>query len=217
MSTLQFGTRLAPRSCAGTHSNHVSVACGCTDLYMALTGPLSGALRESCSHARIAARSRSIVMWAASLSLAAACGAGQKTACDGLVYKKVGLTRAEYLPCAGEMMGTLDRLSPQIEGMLSGDEHARAEARDSVRELRNLLKKAGWRDLLERWEDRALTSLNVDIWNAFNHHEACMMVAGQLFGRPPLGDEKMREPARSECRAYRQSYRDARSEYHRLR
>ena len=45
--------------------------------------------------------------------------------------------------------------------------------------------------MLERWDDRALTSLNVDIWNAYNHHQACMMVAGQLFGRAPLGDEKI--------------------------
>jgi hypothetical protein len=132
------------------------------------------------------------------------------------VYKASGPTRKEYLPCAGEMVATLDRLDPQVENMLSGDENARSAAQASVRELRSLLKKAGWRDMLERWDDRALTSLNVDIWNAFNHHEACMMVAGQLFGRAPLGDEKMREPARSECRAYRSSYQDASRAYRRL-
>jgi hypothetical protein len=97
--------------------------------------------------------------------------------------------------------------------MASGDEGARSEAGDSLRELRGLLKKAGWRNMLERWDDRALTSLNVDIWNAFNHHEACMMVAGQLFGR----DEKYRDAARSECRAYRSSYDDASRTYRRLR
>jgi hypothetical protein len=142
--------------------------------------------------------------------------AGKTTACDGLVYKESGLTRAEYLPCAGEMVAILDRLAPQIDAMLSGDEKALAEARVSVRELRSLLKKAGGRDLLERWDDRALTSLNLDIWNAFNHHEACMMVASQLFGRAPLGDEKNREPARSECRTYRGSYQEATSAYRRL-
>ena len=173
----------------------------------------------------VAARARSIVrsifLWAALLSppLAAACGAvaGQTTACDGLVYKEFGLTRAEYLPCAGEMTATLDRLAQQIETMLSGDENARSEAQATLRELRGLLKKAGWRDMLERWDDGALTSLNVDIWNAYNHHEACMMVAGQLFGRAPLGDEKNREPARLECQAYRRSYQDASSEYRGLR
>lgn len=164
---------------------------------------------------------RSIPMWLVILSLpvAAACDAvaGKTTACDGLVYKDFGLKRADYLPCAGEMMATLDRLAPQVENMLTGDENARAAARSSVGELRSLLKKAGWRDMLERWDDRALTSLNVDIWNAFTAHEACMMVAGQLFGRAPLGDEKMREPARSQCRAYRPSYQEASRAYKRLR
>ena len=159
-------------------------------------------------------RSRRVVLIVLGV-LAAACG-GQPTACDGLVYKDTGLTRAEYLPCAGEMMATLDRLAPQVETMVSGDEGARSEARASVRDLRRLIDKAGGRSLIERWDDRALTSLNINIFNAFSHHEACMMVAGQIFGRAPLGDEKFRESAKSECRAYRRSYEDAKSAYRRL-
>lgn len=161
--------------------------------------------------------SGSLVRWATvvAIPVVSACGAfaEKPSACDGLVYKEAGLTRAEYLPCAGEIVATLDRLAQQVERMASGDEGARSEAGDSLRELRGLLKKAGWRNMLERWDDRALTSLNVDIWNAFNHHEACMMVAGQLFGR----DEKYRDAARSECRAYRSSYDDASRTYRRLR
>ena len=180
---------------------------------MASTDPNGAASRRSIV--------RSIPVWLiiVTLPVAAACDAvaGKTTACDGLVYKDYGLKRAEYLPCAGEMMATLDRLAGEVENMVKGDENARSAARSNVGELRSLLKKAGWRDMLERWDDRALTSLNVDIWNAFNHHEACMMVAGQLFGRAPLGDEKMREPARSECRAYRTSYEDASRAFRRLR
>jgi len=163
---------------------------------------------------------RSILMWATvlSLPLSGACGAAaaKTTACDGLVYKEFGLTRAEYLPCAGEIMATLDLQATHIENMLSGDEKALSDARATLRELRSLMKKAGWRDLLERWDDRALTSLNVDIWNAFNQHEACIMVASQLFGRAPLGDERNREPARSQCKAYRGAYQNAKSDYRRL-
>lgn len=153
------------------------------------------------------------------LPLTAACGAfaAKPTACDGLVYKEGGLTRTEYLPCAGEMIGVLERLAQQVERMLSGDASARSEANTSVSELRTLLKKAGRRNMLERWDDRALTSLNVEIWNAFSHHEACMMVAGQMFGTPPLGDDKYREAARSECKAYRSSYEDAQRVFRRLR
>jgi len=173
------------------------------------------------SVSNVVAWARSTTMWGMALGvlLTAACGAlsATPTACDGLVYKEGGLTRAEYLPCAGEMVATLDRLAPQIEKMLAGDERARSEASAGVRELRTLLNKAGGRNMLERWNDRALTGLNVDIWNAYTHHDACMMVAGQLFGRAPLGDEKNREPARSECRAYRTAYEDAIRAYRRLR
>jgi hypothetical protein len=143
-----------------------------------------------------------------------ACGAiaGEKTACDGLVYKESGLTRKEYLPCAGEMMATLDQLETQVEKMLDGDQSARSEASASVRKLGSLMKKAGGRNLLERWNDRALTSLNVDISNAYTHHQACMMVAGQLFG-----NNKSPDAARSQCRAYRSSYQEASRAHRSLR
>jgi hypothetical protein len=165
---------------------------------------------------------RAIRFWMVlfSLPLAGACGvaAGKTSACEGLPsYDKSGLTRQQYLPCAGEMVATLDRLAPQIESMLKGDESARSDARASVRELRGLMKQAGGMKLLERWDDRALTDLNVDIWNTATHHDSCMMVAGQLFGRAPLGDEKMREPAKAECKAYRSPYADASRAYRRLR
>src|SRR5262245_53300715 len=143
-----------------------------------------------------------------SLPLISGCGGitGKTTACDGLVYKEFGLTRSEYLPCAGAMMATLDRLAQQIETMLKGDSNARIDASATLGELRILLKKAGGRNLLERWADESLTSLNVYIWNAYTQHDACMLVARQLFGRAPLGDEKYRDAARSQCRAYRRSY-----------
>jgi hypothetical protein len=114
------------------------------------------------------------------------------------------------------MVAALDRLAPQIEAMVSGDRNARSEAQATLRELRTLLKKAGWRDMVERWDDGALTSLNVDIWNAFNHHEACLMVAGGLFGRRPPRDEH-RGAIASECRAYQRPYRAASDAYRRLR
>ena len=164
---------------------------------------------------------RSLVICAVfiSLPMVAACGAlaGEKTACDGLVYKESGLARAEYLPCAGEMMATLDQLDAQVGSMISGNENARSEAQASVRTLGSLMKKAGGRNLLEKWDDRALTSLNIDISNAHVHHQACMMVAGQLFGRAPLGDETHRDAAKSECGAYRRSYEEASRAYRYLR
>src|SRR6266571_5421559 len=49
------------------------------------------------------------------------------SACRNLVYKDFGLTRAEYLPCAGEIIAALDELGPQSEKALRGDERARAD------------------------------------------------------------------------------------------
>ena len=164
---------------------------------------------------------RSLVICAvfSGLPMWAACGAlaGEKTACDGLVYKESGLARKEFLPCAGEMMATLDQLDTQIEKMIAGDKDARSEAQTNVQKLGGLMKKAGGRNLLERWDDRAMTSLNLDISNAYSHHQACMMVAGQLFGKAPLGDEKYRDAAKSECKAYRRSYEEARRAYRSVR
>ena len=114
-------------------------------------------------------------------------------------------------------MATLDELDAQVGSMISGNENARSEAQASVRKLGSLMKKAGGRNLLEKWDDRALTSLNIDISNAHGHHQACMMVAGQLFGRAPLGDEKYRDAAKSECGAYRRSYEEASRAYRYLR
>jgi hypothetical protein len=179
---------------------------------------MTSAARKRTTFVRLARRASLVAAALAGLSLAAACAplSGKASACDSLTSEKPGPTREAYLPCATEMMATLDQLDPQIEKMLGGDENARADARESVRDLRNLLKKAGGRQMLD-WNDRGLTSLNLEIWNAFNQHEACMMVAGQLFGPAPLGDETKREPARIQCKAYRGAYQDASSRFRRLR
>ena len=139
---------------------------------------------HACTGSNVAARARSAVcsifMWMAFLSvpLSAACAAlaGGKTACDGLVYKEFGLTRAEYLPCAGEMIATLDRLGPQVDAMLSGDKNARGEARETLRDLQRLFTKAGGRRNMsfEEWRDRGLTSLNNKMWNAYDVYEGCL-------------------------------------------
>src|SRR6267154_2899547 len=96
-----------------------------------------------CTVSTVGVRTRPLVysisvwMMLLSIPLSVACGvvAGEKTPCDGLVYKKFGLTRAEYLPCAGEMLATLERLRPQVDAMLAGDKQARAEAVDTFGQL----------------------------------------------------------------------------------
>jgi len=122
----------------------------------------------------------SIFIWTALLSvpLSAACAAfaGEKTACDGLVYKEFGLTRTEYLPCAGEMIAKLDRVGLQVDAMLSGDANARGEARETLHELQSLFNKAGGRRNMvnEEWRDRGLFGLNNKMWMAEDVLEGCL-------------------------------------------
>jgi hypothetical protein len=41
------------------------------------------------------------------------------------------------------MIAALDRIEPQVEAMLSGDQKARGDAEETLRELQRLVKKAG--------------------------------------------------------------------------
>jgi len=121
----------------------------------------------------------------------AGCTARRKSACEGLVYKAGGLTRAEYLSCAGEMIGVLDRLRPDLEAAVQGDKQARSKARDEYAELSTLLKSAGGRNLVERWQDEDLTRLNVRIWNAYTSYGAVLLYpnAADLRGAEASHDE----------------------------
>jgi len=112
------------------------------------------------------------------MGLAAACGRrlGVQGPCDGLVYKEYGLDREEYVPCAGEMVATMDRMRPLLEAALAGDRAARSEAQGLLRDLSELMEKAGGRNTLERWQDTSLNDLNLHIWNAYNHYQTFLML-----------------------------------------
>src|SRR5713226_6065290 len=103
-----------------------------------------------------------------------ACSGNRRTACDNLVYKEEGLTRTEFLPCAAEMIVTMDKLDAHMDAVLKGDKRARVEARAQYDELAELIKKAGGRNLMERWQDESLTRLNVRIWNAYTSYQGAL-------------------------------------------
>jgi len=106
--------------------------------------------------------------------LLTACSGNRGTACDNLVYKEEGLTRTEFLPCAAEIIATMDKLDAHMDAVLKGDKRARAEARVQYDELAELIKKAGNRNLVERWQDESLTRLNVRIWNAYTSYQGAL-------------------------------------------
>ncbi len=109
-----------------------------------------------------------------------ACSDSRRTACDNLVYKEEGLTRTEFLPCAAEMISTMDKLDVHMDAILKGDKGARAEAREQYNELGVLLKKAGGRNLLERWQDESLNRLNLRIWNAYTSYQGALLIPNDV-------------------------------------
>lgn len=112
--------------------------------------------------------------------LLTACSGRRTTACDNLVYKEEGLTRTEFLPCAAEIIATMDKLDVHMDATLKGDKRARAEARERYNELGVLIKKAGGRNLLERWQDESLNRLNVRIWNAYSSYQGALMIPNDV-------------------------------------
>jgi hypothetical protein len=137
------------------------------------------------------------------------------SACRNLVYKDQGLTRKEYLPCAGEMMAVLDELEPRTRAAFRGDSKARADGEASLHRLQSLMRVAGGRNLLERWNDRSLTDLNVDINNAVTHYQAFYMVRILAESHPYAAQS--RTAAEAELTGASRRYEEARSLYRRLK
>jgi hypothetical protein len=147
---------------------------------------------------------------------ASACGSDvpSNSACRNLPYTDGGVSREVYLPCAGEMMAALDRLAGQTDAVLRGDSDARSEGQAQLRRLLALMAVAGGRQLLERWDDRTLTDLNVDINNCVTHYQAFYMLRVLDESHPYAA--KSREAAGNEARAARLRYEEARRLYRRL-
>ncbi len=136
------------------------------------------------------------------------------SACRNLVYQDGGLSRRVYLPCAGEIMAALDVVDPKTRLALDGDRRARAEGAAALRQAKALMETAGRRNLLERWDDRALTNMNISISNAVNHYQAFYML--RVYDKPHPYAAKMREAAESEYRGATRTYQEARSQYQHL-
>jgi len=127
-----------------------------------------------------------------------ACSGNRRTACDNLVYKEEGLTRTEFLPCAAEMIVTMDKLDAHMDAVLKGNK--REEARAQYDELAELVKKAGGRNLVEKWQDESLTRLNVRIWNAYTSYQGALLYPNDV-------DANAARRSKEEARAIYESLR----------
>jgi hypothetical protein len=99
------------------------------------------------------------------------------TACDGIAEKKVGISRAEYAPCAAEILATLDTLRGHLQELvLRGDTTASVQANASYKRLRLLMKRVGLdadirrearegtpAPTIERWPVGGMRVFNVEV------------------------------------------------------
>ena len=146
-----------------------------------------------------------------------ACSGGSvpsDSGCRNLVYKESGLSRDEYLPCASEIVVALEEVARLSDLASRGDRQARADGRATLSKVNALMREAGGRNLLERWDDRALTDLNVRISNSVTHFDAFYMV--RVLDEPDPYAATTREAADSELRAAIRNQREALSYYRRL-
>ena len=155
----------------------------------------------------------------AAVVLSAACAAGcndtaSGSTCSTLAYDESGPTRSEYLPCAGEMIAALDELEARSREASKGDEQARAAGRTSLRRLIGLMKAAGGLKMLDRWQDRPLTDLNLNIHNAATKYQAFYMV--RILEEPNPFAAQSREAAASELSGATSRSENARSLYRSL-
>jgi hypothetical protein len=136
------------------------------------------------------------------------------SACRGLDYTAAGPTRTAYLPCAGEIIRSLETLDSVTTAILNGEEGKRAEGRGHLRRVNALMRSAGGRKLFDRWEDRGLMDLNVDMHNAVVHYQAFYMLP--IKSEPHPFAAKTREAAAAEALGGTRNYREALQAYRQL-
>jgi hypothetical protein len=123
------------------------------------------------------------------LSQVAGCArpAAEPSACDGLSDKTIGITRADYSECAGEILEALKRLEPPMRRLvLKGDETARPEAVAAYRRLRHVMRQVGfqqdiWREVgggagrtVERWPNGNMQHFNLEVTGAATHFNSAL-------------------------------------------
>jgi hypothetical protein len=133
--------------------------------------------------------------------------------CRNLVYKEDGLSRSEYLPCAGEIVAALDELGRQSEAAARGDRQARSDGETTLSRVNALMNAAGGRNLLEL-EDRTLGNLNLRISNAVTSYTAFYMV--RILEEPNQFAAQTRRAAAAELSAAMRSHEEAHGSYRRL-
>ena len=72
-----------------------------------------------------------------------ACAGGSQNVCETFADRDLGITTAEYRPCAGAILAELDSIRPKLEALAWGDRAGTEEASSSYRSLRSLIEDTG--------------------------------------------------------------------------
>jgi hypothetical protein len=137
----------------------------------------------------------------------------QDSRCLNLVYTQEGLSRSEYLPCAGEIVTALDELERHSEAAATGDRQARSDGETTLSRVNALMRAAGGRNLLEL-EDRTLRTLNLRISNAVTSYTAFYMV--RILDEPNQFAAQTRQAAAAELNKAMRNHEEVRVSYRRL-
>ena len=72
-----------------------------------------------------------------------ACGRGSPDVCEAFADRELGITGAEYRPCAGAILSELDSIRPKVEALAAGDAARSEGASSRYRALRALVEDTG--------------------------------------------------------------------------
>ena len=121
------------------------------------------------------------------LPLLAACGCApaEPSPCQGFADRKLGITGAEYRPCAEKIMAALDALQPPLQAIVS--DKAKGNERDDARQafgtLRRLVRQTGvesdYRSMkpgtvITKWADSDVSAFNFATFTAMVQYMAVL-------------------------------------------
>ncbi len=138
-----------------------------------------------------------------------------KSACSDLEYTKSGVARADFLPCAGEMIAALDEMAPLSQAAMKGSKQARLDGEAVLRRLIPMVAEAGGDRLLEPWGDRELSDLSSDIHNTVSRYRAFYALAIPPDYHPAAA--RARWEAQRELNLATRHYGNSRVQYRRLK
>lgn len=133
------------------------------------------------------------------------------SACTNLEQKSTATDRGEFLPCAGEIIATLDALAPLTQAAIKGSKQARLDGEGVLRQLLPMLNAAGGDRLLERASDRDLSDLRAAIHNTVTQYRAFYALTVPPDYHPMAG--KARQDAQWEFDGATRHYEIARGLY----